>query len=175
MFEKLWQMIKKRGFILPLAIVVSIIVFCINPYNILSFAPDKISGLVIIALFFSSSFIVVYRVLLWFRRRVAIAKLEKEEQENQDMEIAKRIRDTDFKITEVFFECYSQDTNKIPRTEELDYLIYCHSRLRIFFEPEEDYYIVNQRVLNAIKKYHRIAFRDIYWSNDYKKTTHKNP
>lgn len=87
------------------------------------------------------------------------------------MEIAKRIRDIDFRITKAFFECYSQDTNKIPRTEELDYLISCCYRLRNFFEPEEDCYIVNQRVLNAIKKYHRIAFEDIYWSNDYKNRT----
>ncbi|OOQ24695.1 hypothetical protein B0X55_02815, partial [Helicobacter pylori] len=65
-------------------------------------------------------------------------------------------------IKKELYECYSKKQNKIPRTKELDNLI-GHLSLRDFFEPTESDYIVKPDVLRAIKKYHKIAFKSVYW------------
>ncbi|WP_154408716.1 hypothetical protein [Helicobacter pylori] len=114
-----------------------------------------------ILLLFYAIFHVGYRACLWF-------KAKKYERDLIDQKIALKIykcHDNHYKIQKELYKCYSKKQNKIPRTDEFDYLIGCLG-LRDFFEPTKDDYIVKPYVLRAIKKYHEIAFQSIYWQQE---------
>ncbi|GHR28029.1 hypothetical protein VN0453_01430 [Helicobacter pylori] len=117
-----------------------------------------------ILLLFYAIFHVGYRACLWFKAK----KYEQYLIDQKDKEIALKIykcHDNHYKIQKELYKCYSKKQNKIPRTDEFDYLIGCLG-LRDFFEPTKDDYIVKPYVLRAIKKYHEIAFQSIYWQQE---------
>ncbi len=117
-----------------------------------------------IFLFFYTIFTVGYRACLWFKAK----KYEQDLIDQKDKEIALKIykcHDNHYKIQKELYKCYSKKQNKIPRTDEFDYLIGCLG-LRDFFEPTKDDYIVKSYVLRVIKKYHKIAFQSIYWQQE---------
>ncbi|WP_219027707.1 hypothetical protein [Helicobacter pylori] len=124
----------------------------------------------IFSFYFSLFFIFLFfyaifnKVFLWYGTK----KYEQDLIDQKDKEIALKIykcHDNHHKIQKELYECYSKKQNKIPRTDEFDYLIGCLG-LRDFFEPTKDDYIVKPYVLRAIKKYHKIAFKSIYWQQE---------
>ncbi|GAA8295680.1 hypothetical protein HpDR55_03630 [Helicobacter pylori] len=164
LFEKILHEMRSRISFL-LAFVVSLIVFIVDPKGVFHFifesifqyTQDKILSFSLssIFLFFYSFFFIVGKVYHW-------CEVKKYEQDLIDQKIALKIHQFPDKIKKELYECYSKKQNKIPRTDELDCLI-GHFSLRDFFEPTKDDYIVKPYVLRAIKKYHEIAFKSIYW------------
>lgn len=132
-------------------------VFQYTQNKILSFSFSFFS----IFLFFYSFFFIVGKVYRWCEAK----KYEQYLIDQKDKEIALKIHECHYKIQKELYECYSKKQNKIPRTDELDCLI-GHFSLRDFFEPTKDDYIVKPYVLRAIKKYHEIAFKSIYWQQN---------
>ncbi|GAA7529517.1 hypothetical protein JP0014_02980 [Helicobacter pylori] len=168
LFEKLLPKIS-----LALAFVsffVSLIVAIVNPKGvfqlifefIFQYTQNKIFSFSFsfssILLFFYAIFHVGYMACLWF-------KAKKYEQDLIDQKIALKIHECRNEIKKELYKCYSKKQNKIPRTDEFDYLIGCLG-LRDFFEPTKDDYIVKPYVLRAIKKYHEIAFQSVYWQQN---------
>ncbi|GAA9032286.1 hypothetical protein Taitung216_05490 [Helicobacter pylori] len=149
------------------ALIVSFIVFIVNPKGVFQFIFESIFqytqnkifsfsfSFFFIFLFFYAIFTVGYRAFLW-------CEAKKYEQDLIDQKIALKICKCYYKIQKELYKCYSEKQNKIPRADEFDYLIGCLG-LRDFFEPTKDDYIVKPYVLRAIKKYHEIAFQSIYW------------
>ncbi len=82
-----------------------------------------------IFLFFYAIFHVGYRACLWF-------KAKKYEQDLIDQKIALKIYKCHYKIQKELYECYSKKQNKIPRTDEFDYLIGCFG-LRDFLNQQK--------------------------------------
>lgn len=105
------------------------------------------------------------KVLLWYRAKNEAKKYEQVLIDQKDKEIAHKIHECHYKIQKELYKCYSKKQNKIPRSGEFDYWIGCLG-LRDFFEPTKDDYIVKPDVLRAIKKYHKIAFKSIYWQQN---------
>lgn len=114
-----------------------------------------------IFLFFYSFFFIVGKVYRWCEAK----KYEQYLIDQKDKEIALKIHECHYKIQKELYKCYSKKQNKIPRTSEFDYWIGCLG-LRDFFEPTKDDYIIKPDVLRAIKKYHEIAFKSIYWQQN---------
>ncbi|GAA7607376.1 hypothetical protein oki169_04780 [Helicobacter pylori] len=114
---------------------------------------------------FSSIFLFFYAIFnkafLWREAK----KYEQDLIDQKDKEIALKIHECRNEIQKELYKCYSEKQNKIPRTDEFDYWIGCFG-LRDFFEPTKDDYIVKPYVLRAIKKYHKIAFKSIYWQQE---------
>ncbi|WRG26746.1 hypothetical protein E5E27_07030 [Helicobacter pylori] len=108
--------------------------------------------------FFYAIFLIFYQIFLWYGAK-------KYEQNERDSEIVYNIQKFPNEIKKELYECYSKKQNKIPRTSEFDYWIGCLG-LRDFFEPTKDDYIVKPYVLRAIKKYHKIAFKSVYWQQN---------
>ncbi|MGL2401921.1 hypothetical protein ACOWMZ_05840 [Helicobacter pylori] len=155
------------------AFIVSFIVAIVNPIGVFQlifelvfqYTQNKIFSFSFsfssIFLFFYAIFHVGYMACLWF-------KAKKYEQDLIDQKIALKIykcHDNHYRIQKELYKCYSEKQNKIPRTDEFDYLIDCLG-LMDFFEPTKDDYIVKPYVLRAIKKYHKIAFQSIYWQQN---------
>ncbi|UOS36978.1 hypothetical protein [Helicobacter pylori] len=178
LFEKIFEKIlhKMRLGIAFVAFIASFIVFIVNPKGVFQFifefvfqyTQNKIFSFsfsfFFIFLFFYAIFTVGYRACLWFKAK----KYEQYLIDQKDKEIALKIykcHDNHYKIQKELYKCYSEKQNKIPRTDEFDYLIGCFG-LRDFFEPTKDDYIVKPYVLRAIKKYHEIAFQSIYWQQE---------
>ncbi|WQT03063.1 hypothetical protein E5D87_07310 [Helicobacter pylori] len=113
---------------------------------------------IFIFLFFYAFFFIVDKVYHW-------CKAKKYEQDLIDQKIALKIHECHNEIKKELYKCYSKKQNKIPRTGEFDYWIGCLG-LRDFFEPTKDDYIVKPYVLRAIKKYHEIAFKSVYWQQN---------
>ncbi|MDO7866732.1 hypothetical protein Q6A61_08185, partial [Helicobacter pylori] len=96
---------------------------------------------------------------------------KKYKQNQRDSEIVYNIQKFPNEIKEELYRCYSKKQTKILRTKKLDDLI-DHLDLigffksRDFFEPTKDDYIVKPYVLRAIKKYHKIAFKSVYWQQN---------
>ncbi len=174
--EKLFEKIlhgMRSGIAFPLAFVVSFLVSIFNlkgvfqlisefvfqytQNKILSFSFSVFS----IFLFFYAFFFIVDKVYHWCKAK----KYEQNERDKIDIKTAHQIHQFPDKIKKELYECYSKKQNKIPRTDELDCLI-GHFSLRDFFEPTKDDYIVKPYVLRAIKKYHKIAFKSIYWQQN---------
>ncbi|WP_033602035.1 hypothetical protein [Helicobacter pylori] len=167
--EKLFEKIlheMRSSISVPLAFVVSFIVCIVDPKGVFQFIfeilfqyiQNKILSFFVIFLFFYIIFLILGKVVLWYWAK-------KYKQNQIDIKTALKIcecHDNHYKIQKELYKCYSEEQNKIPRTKELDYLIGCLG-LRDFFEPTKDYYIVKPDVLRAIKKYHKIAFKSIYW------------
>ncbi|WP_237013017.1 hypothetical protein [Helicobacter pylori] len=168
--EKLFEKILPRISLalVFVAFIVSFIVAIVNPKGVFQlifefvfqYTQNKIFSFSFfsIFLFFYAIFHVGYMACLWF-------KAKKYEQDLMDQKIALKIykcHDYHYKIQKELYKCYSEKQNKIPRTNEFDYLIDCLG-LRDFFEPTKDDYIVKPYVLRAIKKYHEIAFQSVYW------------
>ncbi|MBM0601808.1 hypothetical protein JQ292_08015, partial [Helicobacter pylori] len=101
----------------------------------------------------------------WYRAKNEAKKYEQYLIDQKDKEIALKIHECYYKIQKELYKCYSKKQNKIPRTSEFDYWIGCLG-LRDFFEPTKDDYIVKPYVLRAIKKYHEIAFKSVYWQQN---------
>ncbi|MGN8388991.1 hypothetical protein ACR9KI_01805 [Helicobacter pylori] len=169
LFEKiLHEMRSEISFLF--ALIVSFIIFIVNPKGVFQFifefifqyTQNKIFSFSFsffsILLLFYAIFHVGYRACLWF-------KAKKYEQDLIDQKIALKICKCHYKIQKELYKCYSKKQNKIPRTDEFDYLIGCLG-LRDFFEPTKDDYIVKPYVLRAIKKYHEVAFQSIYWQQE---------
>ncbi|WRC74292.1 hypothetical protein E5K93_07520 [Helicobacter pylori] len=174
--EKLFEKIlheMRSGIAFPLAFVVSFLVSIFNLKGVFQlvfefvfqYTQNKILSLpfsfFFIFLFFYANFFIVGKVYRWCEAK----KYEQSLIDQKDKEIAHKIyerHDNHYKIQKELYECYSKKQNKIPRTDELDCLI-GHFSLRDFFEPTKDDYIVKPYVLRAIKKYHEIAFKSIYW------------
>ncbi|WP_121037584.1 hypothetical protein [Helicobacter pylori] len=114
-----------------------------------------------IFLFFYSFFFIVGKVYRWCE----VKKYEQNERDKIDIKTAHQIHQFPDKIQKELYKCYSKKQNKIPRSGEFDYWIGCLG-LRDFFEPTKDDYIVKPDVLRAIKKYHDIAFKFIYWQRN---------
>ncbi|WRC94075.1 hypothetical protein E5K77_07360 [Helicobacter pylori] len=108
--------------------------------------------------FFYAIFLIFYQIFLWYGAK-------KYKQNQRDSEIVYNIQKFPNEIKEELYRYYSKKQNKIPRTDEFDYWIGCLG-LRDFFEPTKDDYIVKPYVLRAIKKYHEIAFKSIYWQQN---------
>ncbi len=157
----------------PLAFVVSFIVCIVDPKGIFHFIFEIIFQYIqnkilsfslsffFIFCFFYAIFLIFYQIFLWYGAK----KYKQNERDKIDIKTAFKIyerHDNHYKIQKELYHCYSKKQNKIPRTEELDYLIGCLG-LRDLFEPTKDYYIVKPDVLRAIKKYDKIAFKSIYW------------
>ncbi len=174
--EKLFEKIlheMRSGISFALAFVFSLIVSIVNPKGVFQFifefifqyTQNKIFSFSFsffsIFLLFYAIFTVGYRACLWFK----VKKYEQDLIDQKDKEIALKICKCHDKIKKELYECYSKKQNKIPRTDELDCLI-GHFSLRDFFEPTKDDYIVKPYVLRAIKKYHKIAFKSIYWQKE---------
>ncbi|MCQ2702999.1 hypothetical protein JT141_04065 [Helicobacter pylori] len=180
LFEKILHEMRSRISFL-LAFVVSLIVFIVNPKGVFHFifesifqyTQNKILSLLFsfffIFLFFYANFFIVgkiiNKVLLWYRAKNEAKKYEQYLIDQKDKEIALKIHECHYKIQKELYKCYSKKQNKIPRTDEFDYWIGCLG-LRDFFEPTKDDYIVKPYVLRAIKKYHEIAFKSIYWQQN---------
>ncbi|WRF72226.1 hypothetical protein FNE42_07705 [Helicobacter pylori] len=179
LFEKLLP--KMRLGIAFVAIVFSLIVSIVNPIGVFQlifefvfqYTQNKILSLpfsfFFIFLFFYANFFIVgkiiNKVLLWYRAKNEAKKYEQYLIDQKDKEIALKIHECHYKIQKELYKCYSKKQNKIPRTSEFDYWIGCLG-LRDFFEPTKDDYIVKPYVLRAIKKYHEIAFKSIYWQQN---------
>ncbi len=182
--EKLFEKIlheMRSGIAFPLAFVVSFLVSIVNPIGVFQlvfefvfqYTQNKILSLLFsfffIFLFFYASFFIVgkiiNKVLLWYRAKNEAKKYEQYLIDQKDKEIALKIHECHYKIQKELYKCYSKKQNKIPRTDEFDYWIGCLG-LRDFFEPTKDDYIVKPYVLRAIKKYHEIAFKSIYWQQN---------
>ncbi|MGL2802511.1 hypothetical protein ACQJ9T_00440 [Helicobacter pylori] len=180
LFEKILHEMRSRISFL-LAFVVSLIVFIVNPKGVFHFIFESIfqytqnkilsfslSFFFIFSLFYANFFIVgkiINKVLLWYRAKNEAKKYEQYLIDQKDKEIALKIHECHYKIQKELYKCYSKKQNKIPRTSEFDYWIGCLG-LRDFFEPTKDDYIVKPYVLRAIKKYHEIAFKSIYWQQN---------
>lgn len=153
-----------------LAFVVSLIVFIVDPKGVFHFifesifqyTQDKILSFSLsfffIFFFFYGIFLIFDKVVLWYRNK----EYEQNKRDKIDIKTAHQIHQFPNEIKKELYECYSKKQNKIPRTKELDILI-GHLSLRDFFEPTESDYIVKPDVLRAIKKYHKIAFKSVYW------------
>ncbi len=171
--EKLFEKIlheMRSGIAFPLAFVVSLFVSIVNLIGVFQlifefvfqYTQNKILSLLFsffsIFLFFYSFFFIVGKVYRW-------CEVKKYEQDLIDQKIALKIHECHNEIKKELYRCYSKKQNKIPRTSEFDYWIGCLG-LRDFFEPTKDDYIVKPDVLRAIKKYHKIAFKSIYWQQN---------
>ncbi|WQY09602.1 hypothetical protein KVM71_07020 [Helicobacter pylori] len=180
LFEKILHEMRSRTSFL-LAFVFSFIVSIVNPIGVFQlifefvfqYTQNKILSLLFsfffIFLFFYANFFIVgkiiNKVLLWYRAKNEAKKYEQYLIDQKDKEIALKIHECHYKIQKELYECYSKKQNKIPRTDEFDYWIGCLG-LRDFFEPTKDDYIVKPYVLRAIKKYHEIAFKSVYWQQN---------
>ena len=183
LFEKILHEMRSRTSFL-LAFVVSLIVFIVDPKGVFHFIFESIFqytqnkilsfslSFFFIFFFFYAIFLIFYQIFLWYGAK-------KYEQNQRDNEIVHNIQKFPDKIKEELYKCYSEEQNKIPRTDELDKLIdrldfigfgsnfgSKDFSLRDLFEPTKDFYIVKPDVLRAIKKYHRIAFKSIYWQQN---------
>ncbi|WP_033771670.1 hypothetical protein [Helicobacter pylori] len=167
--EKLFEKIlheMRSSISVPLAFVVSFIVCIVDPKGIFQsifeiifqYIQNKILSFFVIFLFFYIIFLILGKVVLWYRAK-------KYKQNQIDIKTALKIQKFPNKIKEELYHCYSKKQNKIPRTDDLDRLI-GHLSLRDFFEPTESDYIIKPDVLRAIKKYHRIAFKSVYWQQN---------
>ncbi|AEN17625.1 hypothetical protein HPSNT_07520 [Helicobacter pylori SNT49] len=168
--EKLFEKIlheMRSGIAFALAFVVSLFVSIFNLKGVFQlvfefvfqYTQNKIFSFSFSFLFiFLFIFFIVDKVFLWYRAK----KYEQYLIDQKDKEIALKIHECHYKIQKELYECYSKKQNKIPRTSEFDYWIGCLG-LRDFFEPTKDDCIVKPEVLRAIKKYHKIAFKSIYW------------
>ncbi|GAA7006603.1 hypothetical protein ID0154_00300 [Helicobacter pylori] len=166
LFEKILHEMRSRISFL-LAFVVSLIVFIVDPKGVFHFIFESIFqytqnkilsfslSFFFIFFFFYAIFLIFYQIFLWYGAK-------KYEQNERDSKIVYNIQKFPNEIKKELYECYSKKQNKIPRTDELDRLI-GHLSLMDFFEPTESDYIVKPEVLRAIKKYHEIAFKSIYW------------
>ncbi|GHS16843.1 hypothetical protein VN1288_00780 [Helicobacter pylori] len=178
--EKLFEKIlheMRSGIAFPLAFVVSFLVSIFNLKGVFQlifefvfqYTQNKILSFFFIFLLFYANFFIVgkiiNKVLLWYRAKNEAKKYEQNERNKIDIKTAHQIHQFPDKIKKELYECYSKKQNKIPRTDELDCLI-GHFSLRDFFEPTKDDYIVKPYVLRAIKKYHKIAFKSIYWQQN---------
>ncbi|GHP53291.1 hypothetical protein JP0044_05520 [Helicobacter pylori] len=175
LFEKIFEKIlhKMRLGIAFVAFIASFIVAIVNPIGVFQlifefvfqYTQNKIFSL---SFSFFSIFLLFYAI---FNKAFLWCEAKKYEQyliDQKDKEIALKIykcHDNHYKIQKELYKCYSKKQNKIPRTDEFDYLIGCLG-LRDFFEPTKDDYIVKPYVLRAIKKYHEIAFHSIYWQQE---------
>ncbi|GAA8191851.1 hypothetical protein HpDR15_06840 [Helicobacter pylori] len=169
LFEKILHEMRSRISFL-LAFVVSLIVFIVDPKGVFHFifesifqyTQDKILSFSLsfffIFFFFYGIFLIFDKVVLWYRNK----EYEQNQRDKIDIKTAHQIHQFPNEIKKELYECYSKKQNKIPRTKELDNLI-GHLSLRDFFEPTESDYIVKPDVLRAIKKYHKIAFKSVYW------------
>ncbi len=156
-----------------LAFVVSLIVFIVDPKGVFHFIFESIFqytqnkilsfslSFFFIFFFFYAIFLIFDKVVLWCGAK----KYEQNERDKIDIKTAHQIHQFPDKIKKELYECYSKKQNKIPRTDEFDYWIGCLG-LRDFFEPTKDDYIVKPYVLRAIKKYHEIAFKSVYWQQN---------
>ncbi|WP_121066565.1 hypothetical protein [Helicobacter pylori] len=175
LFEKILHEMRSRISFL-FAFVVSLIVFIVNPKGVFHFIFESIFqytqnkilsfSLSFFFIFFFSYaiFLIFDKAVLWYRAK----KYKQNQRDKEDIKTALKIykhHDNHYKIQKELYHCYSEKQNKIPRTEELDYLIGCLG-LRDLFEPTKDYYIVKPDVLRAIKKYHQIAFKSVYWQQN---------
>ncbi len=165
LFEKILYEMRSR--ISLATFVFSFIVFIVNPKGVFQFIFESIFQYTQNKIFsFSFSFFFIFllfyaifnKAFLWYGAK----KYEQDLIDQKDKEIALKICKCHNKIQKELYKCYSKKQNKIPRTDEFDYLIGCLG-LRDFFEPTKDDYIVKPYVLRAIKKYHEIAFQSIYW------------
>ncbi|WQU43473.1 hypothetical protein KVD81_07235 [Helicobacter pylori] len=174
--EKLFEKIlheMRSGITFALAFVASFLVSIFNLKGVFQlvfefvfqYTQNKILSLpfsfFFIFLFFYSFFFIVGKVYRWCE----VKKYEQNERDKIDIKTAHQIHQFPDKIKKELYECYSKKQNKIPRTDEFDYWIGCLG-LRDFFEPTKDDYIVKPDVLRAIKKYHEIAFKSIYWQQN---------
>ncbi|MDO7813029.1 hypothetical protein [Helicobacter pylori] len=169
LFEKILHEMRSRISFL-LAFVVSLIVFIVDPKGIFHFIFESIFqytqnkilsfslSFFFIFFFFYAIFLIFYQIFLWYGAK-------KYKQNQRDSEIVYNIQKFPNEIKEELYRCYSKKQNKILRTKELDNLI-GHLSLRDFFEPTESDYIVKPDVLRAIKKYHKIAFKSVYWQQN---------
>ncbi len=175
LFEKiLHEMRSSISFLL--AFVVSFIVCIVDPKGIFQFIFEIIFQYIqnkilsfslsffFIFCFFYAIFLIFFQIFLWYGAK----KYEQNERDKIDIKTAHQIHQFPDEIKKELYECYSKKQNKIPRTDELDRLIgrldlIGFFKLRDLFEPTKDYYIVKPDVLRAIKKYHKIAFKSIYW------------
>ncbi|WP_139517972.1 hypothetical protein [Helicobacter pylori] len=178
LFEKILHEMRSRISFL-LAFVVSLIVFIVNPIGVFQlifefvfqYTQNKIFSFsfIFIFLFFYAFFFIVgkiiNKVLLWYRAKNEAKKYEQYLIDQKDKEIALKIHECHNEIKKELYKCYSKKQNKIPRRDEFDYWIGCLG-LRDFFEPTKDDYIVKPYVLRAIKKYHEIAFKSVYWQQN---------
>lgn len=166
LFEKLLP--KMRSGIAFVAIVFSLIVSIVNPIGVFQLIFEFVFQYTqnkIFSFSFSSIFLLFYAI---FNKAFLWCEAKKYEQYLIDQKIALKIckcHDNHYKIQKELYKCYSKKQNKIPRTDEFDYLIGCLG-LRDFFEPTESDYIVKPDVLRAIKKYHKIAFKSVYWQQE---------
>ncbi|PUD58694.1 hypothetical protein [Helicobacter pylori] len=169
--EKLFEKIlheMRSGIAFALAFVASFLVSIFNLKGVFQlifefvfqYTQNKIFSFsfIFIFLFFYAFFFIVDKVYHW-------CKAKKYEQDLIDQKIALKIHECHNEIKKELYKCYSKKQNKIPRTGEFDYWIGCLG-LRDFFEPTKDDYIVKPYVLRAIKKYHEIAFKSIYWQQN---------
>ncbi|MDO7809068.1 hypothetical protein Q6A56_05315 [Helicobacter pylori] len=169
LFEKILHEMRSRISFL-LAFVVSLIVFIVDPKGVFHFIFESIFqytqnkilsfslSFFFIFFFFYGIFLIFDKVVLWYRNK----EYEQNKRDKIDIKTAHQIHQFPNEIKKELYECYSKKQNKIPRTDEFDYWI-GHLSLRDFFEPTESDYIVKPDVLRAIKKYHKIAFKSVYW------------
>ncbi|WRA95338.1 hypothetical protein E5L37_07540 [Helicobacter pylori] len=169
LFEKILHEMRSRTSFL-LAFVVSLIVFIVDPKGVFHFIFESIFqytqnkilsfslSFFFIFFFFYAIFLIFDKVVLWYRNK----EYEQNKRDKIDIKTAHQIHQFPNEIKEELYRCYSKKQNKILRTKELDNLI-GHLSLRDFFEPTESDYIVKPDVLRAIKKYHKIAFKSVYW------------
>ncbi len=171
LFEKILHEMRSRIFLA--AFGCSLIVSIVNPKGVFQFIFEFIFQYTQNKIFsfsfpFFSIFLFFYTI---FNKAFLWCESKKYEQyliDQKDKEIALKIykcHDNHYKIQKELYKCYSKKQNKIPRTDEFDYLIGCLG-LRDFFEPTKDDYIVKPYVLRAIKKYHEITFQSIYWQQE---------
>ncbi|GAA8657630.1 hypothetical protein Hpoki27_07240 [Helicobacter pylori] len=172
--EKLFEKIlheMRSGISFSFAFVVSLLVSIVNLIGVFQLIFEFVFQYTqnkIFSFSFSSILLLFYAIFnkafLWREAK----KYEQDLIDQKDKEIVLKIykcHDNHYKIQKELYKCYSKKQNKIPRTDEFDYLIGCLG-LRDFFEPTKDDYIVKPYVLRAIKKYHEIAFQSIYWQQN---------
>ncbi|WP_120831517.1 hypothetical protein [Helicobacter pylori] len=172
LFEKILHEMRSRISFL-LAFVVSLIVFIVDPKGVFHFIFESIFqytqnkilffslSFFFIFFFFYAIFLIFYQIFLWY----GVKKYEQNQRDKIDIETAHQIHQFHDEIKKELYEYYSKKQNKIPRTKKLDNLI-GHLSLRDFFEPTESDYIVKPDVLRTIKKYHKIAFKSVYWQQN---------
>ncbi|MBH0253713.1 hypothetical protein [Helicobacter pylori] len=169
LFEKILHEMRSR-IAFALAFGCSFFVSIVNPIGVFQlifefvfqYTQNKIFSF---SFSFSSIFLFFYAI---FNKAFLWCEAKKYEQDLIDQKIALKIckcHDNHYKIQKELYKCYSKKQNKIPRRDEFDYWIGCLGLID-FFEPTKDDYIVKPYVLRAIKKYHEIAFKSIYWQQE---------
>ncbi len=170
LFEKIFEKIlhKMRLIAFVFASGCSLFISIVNPIGVFQLIFEFVFQYTQNKIFSFSFFSILLFFYAIFNKAFLWCEAKKYEQyliDQKDKEIALKIHECHNEIKKELYKCYSKKQNKIPRTNKFDYWIGCFGLID-FFEPTKDDYIIKPYVLRAIKKYHKIAFKSVYWQQN---------